>query len=167
MNPQHTIPTLVDNGHILWESYAILIYLAEKYALDDSLYPKDVCERSIVHQRLFFDSGMFQNTTLQALLSHLRNNPITDEHLAKVKRGVEIVEMYLTDSPYVAGQKLTIADFSIFVSFCSLDMMKYDLTAYPNVQRWFAKMGTHIPDLEPTRKTIEEELRALLQSMNK
>uniref|UniRef100_A0A182PZ24 glutathione transferase n=1 Tax=Anopheles epiroticus TaxID=199890 RepID=A0A182PZ24_9DIPT len=167
VNPQHTIPTLVDNGHVVWESYAILIYMAEKYALDDSLYPENPTERSVVHQRLFFDSGMFQMTTLQALLQHMTNKPISEEHIAKVKRGVETVEMYLTDSPYVAGQKLTIADFSIFVSFCSLDMMKYDLTAYPNVARWFAKMGTHIPELKPTREVIRKELKALLDSLNK
>uniref|UniRef100_A0A182T4Z1 glutathione transferase n=1 Tax=Anopheles maculatus TaxID=74869 RepID=A0A182T4Z1_9DIPT len=167
VNPQHTIPTLVDNGHVLWESYAILIYLAEKYALDDSLYPKDLVERSVVHQRLFFDSGVFQSSSLQSLILHIRNKPIPDENLAKVKRAVEVLEMYLTDTPYVAGHKLTIADFSLFVSVCSLDMMQYDLTPYPNTVRWFETMGTHIPDLAKMRKQIDEELRALLASMDK
>ncbi|XP_050071128.1 glutathione S-transferase 3-like [Anopheles maculipalpis] len=166
VNPQHTIPTLVDNGHALWESYAILIYLAEKYALDDSLYPKDLIERSVVHQRLFFDSGSFQNISLQSLILHFRNKPIPDENLAKIKRAVDVLEMYLTDTPYVAGQKLTIADFSIFVSVCSLDMIKYDLTSYPNIVRWFEKMGTHIPDLAAMRKEIDLGLKALLASMD-
>uniref|UniRef100_A0A182Q4R8 glutathione transferase n=1 Tax=Anopheles farauti TaxID=69004 RepID=A0A182Q4R8_9DIPT len=162
VNPQHTIPTLVDNGHVLWDSHAILIYLAEKYALDDSLYPKDVVERSVVNQRLFFDGGIFQGATLQAAILSFRGKPIPEEHLAKLKRAVEVLEMYLTDKPFVAGQKLTIADFSIFVSVCSLDMMKYDLTAYPNIVRWFEKMGPHIPDLAAMRQQIVADLKALL-----
>ncbi|XP_052903043.1 glutathione S-transferase D4-like [Anopheles moucheti] len=166
VNPQHTIPTLVDNGHVVYESYAILIYLAEKYGLDDSLYPKDHAERSVVHQRLFFDSGSFQGSSLQALNQHTRQNPIPEENLAKVKRALEVVEMYLTDAPYVAGQKLTIADFPIFVSVCSLDTITYDLTPYPNVMRWFNTMGTHIPDLETMRAQAKADLEALLAPKN-
>ena len=57
INPQHTIPVLIDDGLVLCESRAILTYLVEKYGKDDSLYPKDPRARAIVNQRLYFDMG--------------------------------------------------------------------------------------------------------------
>lgn len=59
INPQHTVPTLVDDGFVLTESRAIILYLVEKYVPDSSLYSKDVKTRALIHQRLQFDVGTF------------------------------------------------------------------------------------------------------------
>jgi Glutathione S-transferase, N-terminal domain len=57
INPQHTIPTLVDHGLVLWESRVIMTYLVSAYGKDDKLYPKDPRTRALVDQRLHFDLG--------------------------------------------------------------------------------------------------------------
>ncbi|KAL3275755.1 hypothetical protein HHI36_020500 [Cryptolaemus montrouzieri] len=59
LNPTHTVPTLDDNGQIIWDSHAILIYLMDKYAKNDSMYPKDLVKRAIVNQFLFSDASIF------------------------------------------------------------------------------------------------------------
>lgn len=59
INPQHTIPSLEDEGKTFWDSHAINAYLVTKYGKDDSLYPKDPYKKAVVDQRLHFDSGAF------------------------------------------------------------------------------------------------------------
>lgn len=57
INPQHCIPTIDDDGFVLWESKAIACYLVEKHGRED-LYPKDLKRRAVVNQRLYYDSSM-------------------------------------------------------------------------------------------------------------
>lgn len=59
MNPQHTVPTFVDDdGFTMWDSHPIITYLVSKYAKSDALYPKDLKKRAVVDQRLHFESGV-------------------------------------------------------------------------------------------------------------
>lgn len=70
MNPQHTVPTLVDDdGFTLWDSHAIMIYFMEKYATDDTLYPKDLKRRAMIHQRFHFDSAVVWPVALQIIVT--------------------------------------------------------------------------------------------------
>lgn len=57
INPQHTVPTLVDGDFIVWDSHVIGPYLATTYGKNDGLYPKDPQKRALVDQRLYFDCG--------------------------------------------------------------------------------------------------------------
>lgn len=58
INPTHTVPTIVDDGNFtLWESRAIMAYLTDSYAKNDSMYPHDLKVRALVDSRMQFDLG--------------------------------------------------------------------------------------------------------------
>ena len=62
INPAHLIPTIVDDGFVLWESRAIMQYLCNKYAPDNTLYPKDPQKRAIVDRWLNFDISLLNSS---------------------------------------------------------------------------------------------------------
>nr|CAD7423568.1 unnamed protein product [Timema monikensis] len=134
MNPQHTIPTLDDNGFALWESRAILAYLQSQYGKDESLYPKDPKKRAVVDQRLYFDMG-----TLYArigeyyypiIFQKAQGDP---EKFKKLEEAFEFLEKFLTGSAWVAGDKITIADYAVIASVSTAEVVGFHVNTYPNV----------------------------------
>ncbi|CRL07092.1 CLUMA_CG020091, isoform A [Clunio marinus] len=101
LNPQQTIPTLVDNGFALAESRAINIYLAEKYGKDDSLYPKDHKIRSVINQRLFFDMGSLETHLLNYFLHWFYGKPQDSQDLKKFEKALVALNTFLEENNYV------------------------------------------------------------------
>jgi len=60
MNPQQSVPVIVDNGHhgaIIVDSHAIAAYICDNYAKDDQLYPRDSVKRAHINTGLHFDTA--------------------------------------------------------------------------------------------------------------
>jgi len=75
LNPRHTVPTIVeDDGHVLWESLAILEYLDEKYPAAPKLYPGDAKSRARVRRLIQEMEGYLDKEGL---------DPITTEFFGK------------------------------------------------------------------------------------
>ncbi|RZC32002.1 glutathione S-transferase 1-like [Asbolus verrucosus] len=114
MNPVHTVPTMNDNGFILWDSHVIMKYLVDQYAKDDSLYPKDAKKGAMVNLRLYFDatvlSPRFADYCAPVLFADQQPDP---SKAAKFEEALSILDGFLKDQSWVAGQNMTIADFSV------------------------------------------------------
>jgi glutathione S-transferase len=149
MNPQHTVPTLNDDDFCLWESRAIISYLADKYGKDDSLYPKDPKKRALVDQRLFFDIGTlyqrFGDYYYPIMFAKASADP---EKYKKLEESYEFLNKFLENQDFVAGDNLTIADLAIIASVSTAEILGFDLSKYPNVAKWFENSKKIIPDYD-------------------
>ncbi|KAF2897271.1 hypothetical protein ILUMI_08911 [Ignelater luminosus] len=147
INPQHTVPTLVDGDFIVWESRAIAAYLVRTYAKDDSLYPKDLKQKAIVDQRLNFDCGTLY-PRIRAIcfpILFLGEIEIYDEHKTNLDEALGFLDIFLEGNNFVCGDKLTIADCSLVASVSSIAAVGWDLTPYANVNAWVSRCALEIP----------------------
>lgn len=149
INPQHVIPTLVDNGFALWESRAIIVYLIEKYGKNDALFPKDPKTRAVVNQRLYFDMGtLYQKFADYYYPQVFAKQPADPEKFKAIETAMGFFETFLTGSEYAAGSQMTVADIALVATISSYDVAKFDLTKYSNVSRWYELCKKTVPGWE-------------------
>lgn len=142
ITPNHRIPALIDpdgpHGPItLFESGAILIYLAEKTG---KLMPTDATARYTCLQWLMFQMGgigpMFgQYNHFAAYAPEKLEYPIT-RYTNEVARLHRVLETRLQQAPYLAGAEYSIADIATFPWVRSPERRGIDLANYPAVKRW-------------------------------
>lgn len=136
LNPNKLVPTLVDGDLVIWESNAILRYLAAKYG-DDSFYPKDLAARAVVDQWIEWQTTTSNVGIRNLFFGLIVNDPdsadkdfIANAH-AQASEAMALLDARLADTgAFVAGDNLTIAD-------CALGIF---------VHRWFS-LPIDRPDL--------------------
>ncbi|XP_075146837.1 glutathione S-transferase 1-like [Haematobia irritans] len=165
-NPQHTVPTLEDDGHYIWDSHAIMAYLVSKYGKDDSLYPKDLLKRAVVDQRLHFDSGvMFQGgRNITAPLFFKNQTQIPKDKIDAIADIYAFLETFLKDKTYMAGDQMTIADFSVIATVTSLvAFLQIDGSKYPKLTAWIKRMES-LPYYQEANGKGAQQLMAMIKS---
>ncbi|XP_011149477.1 glutathione S-transferase 1 isoform X1 [Harpegnathos saltator] len=146
MNPQHTIPTMDDNGFYLWESRAIMTYLANKYAKDDSLYPKDPKKRAVVDQRLYFDLGTLYQSFADYYYPYIFTGVKQDQaKYEKINNALSFLDKIVENEKYAAGKTLTLADLTLAVTVSNINLMEHDMSKYGSVLKWLARIEAEAP----------------------
>ncbi|KAH8247896.1 hypothetical protein KR038_011552, partial [Drosophila bunnanda] len=157
LNPQHTIPTLVDNGFSIWESRAIAVYLVEKYGKDDSLFPKDPKKQAVVNQRLYFDMGTLNDAFAKYYYPLFRTGqPGSDEDFKKIETAFGFLNTFLEGQDYVAGDNLTVADIAILALVSTFDIIEFDFSKYTNVVRWYANAKKVTPGWDENWEGLQQ-----------
>lgn len=166
MNPQHTIPTLVDGDVVITDSHAIAAYLVDKYASNDSLYPKDLGKRAVVNSLLHLDSGhLFARLRFlyEPVLYHGSPDCPMDK-IAYVQVCYDILEGFLKKNTYLCGPELSIADLSVVSTVTSgNDTCPIDPSKYPKFTAWLERMA-ELPYYNDTNKQGADELKEIFKN---
>lgn len=149
INPNQKIPAIVDyepafggDPHAVFESAAILQYLAEKTG---RLLPRAPGERSLALQWLTWQAACLGPMTGQA--SHfIRYAPVQidyaiERYSKEQDRLLAILEHRLGEVEYLGGDEYSIADIAVWPSRAAAADMGFDLSVYPNTQRWLLAIG--------------------------
>uniref|UniRef100_A0A8D8XA30 Glutathione S-transferase 1, isoform D n=1 Tax=Cacopsylla melanoneura TaxID=428564 RepID=A0A8D8XA30_9HEMI len=145
LSPQHTIPTIVDNGFTLTESRAIMKYLVEKYGKDSGLIPENIEERAVMNQMLDFDLGTVMQRFAELYMYPIKFKvPPMPQAAANLDTAMLTLDLFLEGQDWVAGNKMTVADFSYAATIATLTIFYlqaagYDITPYKNIQNWYNK----------------------------
>ncbi|KAF5303646.1 hypothetical protein FQA39_LY09893 [Lamprigera yunnana] len=166
INPQHTVPTLVDGEFVVWESRAIAAYLVNKYGKDDTLYPNDPVKRALVDQRLQFDCGTLY-PRVRAIcypIIYLDEVEIFDEHKTPVDEALGFLDVFLDGNDFVCGDKLTIADCSLVASVSTIAAIGWDIKPYSNVYSWMSRCALEIPNYAEANQKGADEFGKIIKS---
>ncbi|MGI9292725.1 MAG: glutathione S-transferase family protein, partial [Pseudomonadales bacterium] len=121
MNPNKMIPVLQDGSVTVWESHAIIRYLAARYG-DGSLWPTDVANRAQADQWMDWMHTTFSPSFFGVFLGLIRtpkdkiDQEKVSEHAEQLGRVWGILDQHLKNSDYVAGDALSIGDLPLGVA---------------------------------------------------
>jgi GST-like protein len=155
VNPNSKIPALMDRSGPkpirIFESGAILIYLAEKF--DGAFLPKDPATRAETLSWLFWQMG--SAPYLGGGFGHfyayapMKIEYAIDRFAMEVKRQLDVLDRKLAENEYIAGNEYTIADMAIWPWYGALSKgLLYNggeflsVHEYKNVNRWTDQIAT-------------------------
>ncbi|XP_058819899.1 glutathione S-transferase 1-1-like [Topomyia yanbarensis] len=144
INPQHTVPTIVDDEYVLWESKAIITYLVEQYNPESDLYPTDPKLRGIVNQRLYFDSTVLYARVFSAVVPVMRQaaTSIPQEKKDAIKDALRTLDGYLDGQDWTTGENCTVADLCLLATVSTIDKIGLDLSEFDNVSAWYDRCSS-------------------------
>jgi glutathione S-transferase len=142
LNPNGLVPTIDDDGFVIWESNAIIRYLAAKHAAA-RLWPDDLRIRASADQWMDWQQTMFWPAIRPLFMGLIRTAPdkrdarAMEESRLKTAEVLRILDSQLKSRGYVAGDVLTVGDIPLGCAIWRWMAMPIDRPALPNVQRWF------------------------------
>ncbi len=148
ININKKAPALEEDGYCLWESNAIIQYLASKKP-ESGLLPKDERARADVSRWQFWESTTFDpacailifERVVKGLFGRGGPDPAeVEKGLVRFNQAAAVLNEHLKGKPYLCGNHLTIADFAVGADLIMGVPAQLPLDAYPEIRRWYASL---------------------------
>ncbi|KAG8033815.1 hypothetical protein G9C98_008296 [Cotesia typhae] len=169
LNPQQTIPLLIDDNYKLSESRAIMAYLVDQYGDEENqrLYPTNSKTRALINARLQFDAGILYPSVKNCYYGMLfrGQDNIEEDKENKLKEAFKVVDNFLEGHDYVAGRSLTIADLAIIATVTTAETVGFNLDDYKNVTEWVDRVKTCAPGYRVANGESVELLKYYMPQM--
>ena len=145
LNPNGLVPTLVDDGFVLWESNAIVRYLAAKHGAG-SLWPDDPRTRANADRWMDWKITTFWPAIHALFLGLVRTPPDQRDAQAietsrlKTAEVLRIVDAHLRLHPFLAGDAFTMGDIPLGCGIWRWMTLPIERPELPNLARWFESL---------------------------
>jgi glutathione S-transferase len=151
LNPNKLMPVLEDDGFVLWESNAILQYLAAKKP-ERGLWPSDARRQAEVLRWMSWEGAHWAPSACGILISEnllKRFFGGGDPDPAEVARGENefhrfggVLEGCLKGRKWLTGNDLTVADYSVGAWMTVSQLAQYPLAKYAEIDRWYSALSS-------------------------
>ena len=157
LNPNASLPALVDGELVLWESNAILQYAADKVSAE-SAYPRDLQTRADINRWLLWESSswfpscyvyLVENCVKPLLGSH-PHAAVLDAQAAQFHKLAGILDARLADRQWIATGHPTIADIALAALMHLHGWASLPIADHPNLKRWLTESVEALPCWQQT-----------------
>jgi glutathione S-transferase len=157
LNPNASVPAMVDGELVLWESNAILQYAADKAGADHA-YPKDLKLRADINRWLLWESSSWfpacyvylVENCVKPLLGEEPDEKVLEAHNAQFHKLAGILNSRLADRHWVTGDNPTIADIALAAPMHLHGWQKLPHAQHKHLSRWLHESVELLPCWEKT-----------------
>jgi glutathione S-transferase len=146
MNPNSLVPTIDDDGFVLWESHAIVRYLAAKHGAG-SLWPNDLRVRADADR--WMDWAFTFQSAFRAVFWGLVRTPPEKRDMKAIEEArkkcgelLAIPDQALSQRPYFAGNSLTMGDIPLGCHVQLWMRLPIERPAHAGLKAWFERLCT-------------------------
>ena len=149
MNPSGRVPTIEDNGNVIWESNTIVRYLCDtRHA--NALYPTDPAKRTEVERWMDWQLAHLGGAVTPLFMGYVRTPPEKRNAAALEKARLEaiptvrIIEDWFAHqgTQYLAGNAFTIADIPVSIFIRRWLAFPIERPAMPKLEAWYDRVKT-------------------------
>lgn len=146
MNPNGRIPMIEDDGLVLWESNAIVRYLAARYAPDTALYPQDVVARANADKWMDWTTSSLADP-FKPLFWGVVRTPAEQRDKASIEAATQVcaeilavADKALAEQPYLSGNAFGMGDIPLGSFIYAWFEMPIERPPLPSLQAWYERL---------------------------